>query len=66
MAYDPEQRETEARKLEALNAISTAIATMGSGFAGLVKEHADQTRLLRVVDQKLDRLTDMVQALRPA
>ncbi|MCX8253449.1 protein of unknown function [Beijerinckiaceae bacterium RH AL1] len=61
--YDTEQREFETRKLEALSAISVAIATLGSGLTQIVKENTEQGQLLRSVDRKVDRLADMVGAL---
>jgi hypothetical protein len=61
--YDTEQREFETRKLEALSAISVAIATLGSGLTQIVKDNVEQSNLLRTVDRKVDRLTDMVGAL---
>lgn len=62
MPYDNEQREFETRKLEALSAISVAIATLGSSLTQIVQENAQQGQLLQSVDRKIDRLTDMVTA----
>ena len=56
MAFDAEQRESEARKLDALTMIGTSIVTLATSLTNMFRENQDQTLLLKHMDQKLDRI----------
>lgn len=56
MPYDAEERDSEARKLEALTAIGVAISLLSTNLMTMARENIDQSSLLRRMDEKLDRI----------